>query len=108
MNVLSLLHDANISYEIQPGHPLSQSRDIEDLTYDSRKAHAGVAFVCLVGANTDGTTYANQAYQNGCRCFFAQHSLDLPTDAAVNPDTRSRVRHCLLFPQHSFPFRNDN
>lgn len=109
MNVLSLLHDANISYEIQPGHPLSQSRDIEDLTYDSRKAHAGVAFVCLVGANTDGHTYANQAYQNGCRCFFAQHSLDLPPNAAVilTQDTRAALP-ALSAALFSFPQRQLN
>lgn len=63
--------------------------DITAITYDSRKAAAGSLFVCLVGAWLDGHTYAASAYQNGCRAFLVEHTLDLPADAVqiVTDDT---------------------
>ncbi len=54
MNVLSLLHDANISYEIQPGHPLSQNRDIEGLSHmiPEKRMPVSLLFVLWVPIRT--------------------------------------------------------
>lgn len=51
-------------------HTGASETDITAITYDSRKACAGSLFVCLVGAWLDGHTYAESAYQNGCRAFW--------------------------------------
>lgn len=56
---------------------------IVDVVYDSRKAKENTAFVCLVGAASDGHNYAQMAYDKGCRLFFAQRELALPDDARV-------------------------
>lgn len=56
---------------------------IKDIVYDSRKAAPDTAFVCVVGAASDGHDYAGMAYEKGSRLFFAQRELDLPDDAKV-------------------------
>ena len=74
-------------------HTGASDTDITAITYDSRKACAGSLFVCLVGAWLDGHTYAASAYQNGCRAFLVEHTLDLPADAVqiVTDDTRAAL-----------------
>ena len=74
-------------------HTGTSDMDITAITYDSRKAAAGSLFVCLVGAWLDGHTYAASAYQNGCRAFLVEHTLDLPADAVqiVTDDTRAAL-----------------
>ncbi len=56
---------------------------IKDIVYDSRKAAPNTAFVCLVGAKSDGHKFAQMAYDKGARLFFAQKDLALPEDAKV-------------------------
>lgn len=56
---------------------------IKDIVYDSRKAAPDTAFVCLVGAKSDGHKFARMAYDKGTRLFFAQKDLTLPDDAEV-------------------------
>lgn len=74
-------------------HSGSGDADIAAITYDSRKAGPGSLFVCLVGAWMDGHTFAQSAYDNGCRAFLAQRDLGLPEDAAVvlTEDTRAAL-----------------
>ena len=74
-------------------HTGTSDTDITAITYDSRKATAGSLFVCLVGAWLDGHTYAASAYQNGCRAFLVEHTLDLPADAVqiITDDTRAAL-----------------
>ena len=74
-------------------HTGASETDITAITYDSRKACAGSLFVCLVGAWLDGHTYAESAYQNGCRAFLVEHRVDLPADAVqiVTDDTRAAL-----------------
>ncbi|MCQ2423555.1 MAG: UDP-N-acetylmuramoyl-L-alanyl-D-glutamate--2,6-diaminopimelate ligase [Clostridia bacterium] len=65
--------------------------EIERIEYDSRRADAGCLFVCMPGARTDGHDFARFAYEAGCRCFLAEHKVDLPADAAqiIADDTRA-------------------
>ena len=56
---------------------------ISDIVYDSRKAKAGVIFVCIVGAVADGHKYAQSAYDKGARVFVCEKPLSLPSDALV-------------------------
>lgn len=67
--------------------------DITDIAYDSRKAGAGIAFVCLEGAFADGHKYAKSAYDKGSRVFVCSKQIDLPGDALVimTDNTRSAL-----------------
>ena len=56
---------------------------ISDIVYDSRKAKAGVIFVCIVGAVADGHKYARSAYDKGARVFVCEKPLELPSDALI-------------------------
>ncbi len=87
MNLQTLLH--TIEYTLLQGTP----GEIAEITYDSRKAGPGTLFVCLVGASTDGHSYAQSAYEKGCRAFLAERPLALPLDACVvvTGDTRSAL-----------------
>ena len=74
-------------------HTGASDAEISAITYDSRKAGPGALFVCLVGAWMDGHTFARSAYDQGCRAFLVEHTLDLPADAAqiVTEDTRAAL-----------------
>lgn len=74
-------------------HTGASDAEISAITYDSRKAGPGALFVCLVGAWMDGHTFARSAYDQGCRAFLVEHTLDLPADAAqiVTDDTRAAL-----------------
>ncbi len=65
------------------------------LVYDSRRASADTAFVCMPGARLDGHDFARAVYDAGCRIFFAERTLDLPDDALVIicDDTRASLPH---------------
>lgn len=71
---------ADIEYTLH-GKSDADGIHIEDIVYDSRRAAAGTMFVCLVGAVSDGHSYAPGAYENGCRVFMVEHKLGLPSDA---------------------------
>lgn len=74
-------------------HTGDSAAEIAGIVYDSRKAAAGTLFVCLVGAWADGHTYAQSAYNNGCRAFLCEHTVNLPADAVqiLTPDTRAAL-----------------
>ncbi|MEE1115049.1 MAG: UDP-N-acetylmuramoyl-L-alanyl-D-glutamate--2,6-diaminopimelate ligase [Eubacterium sp.] len=74
-----------------PETEAAETTDVISVTYDSRKAGKGSLFICLVGVNSDGHDYAASAYENGCRTFFTQKTLDLPEDAVqiIAENTRS-------------------
>lgn len=67
--------------------------EIKDIAYDSRKSGKDILFVCLVGAFTDGHSYAMSAYEKGCRVFLCQREVDLPRDALIiiTENTRSAL-----------------
>lgn len=56
---------------------------IASLEFDSRKANAQTAFVCIVGSQANGHHYVAQAYAQGCRVFITQEKVDLAADAFV-------------------------
>lgn len=74
-------------------HTGASDAEITAITYDSRKAGPGALFVCLVGAWLDGHTYAQSAYDRGCRAFLVEHPVALPADAAqiVTENTRAAL-----------------
>ena len=61
--------------------------DIHVITCDSSRVKPGWVFVCIIGTNTDGHQYAQNAYKNGARIILCQHTVNLPNEIIV-PDTR--------------------
>lgn len=50
--------------------------EIEDIVYDSRKANDTNAFICIVGAVTDGHKYIKNTLENGCKVFIIQKDVE--------------------------------
>lgn len=70
-----------------------ENQEISDIVYDSRKAVEGTIFVCLVGVNSDAHSFAQSAYEKGCRVFICEKSVNLPSDAMIifTENTRSTL-----------------
>ena len=51
--------------------------DILDISYDSRKVKKGDVFVCLVGSNSDGHDYAQDAVKNGAIAIVAERKINI-------------------------------
>ncbi len=43
---------------------------VTNIVIDSREAAQGSLFVCVIGENKDGHSFAGSAYENGCRAFL--------------------------------------
>ncbi len=57
----------------------SMDTEIDDVVYDSRKAGKNNAFVCIIGAVTDGHNYISGALDKGCQVFVIQRDIkELP------------------------------
>ncbi len=95
MNLSFLLQAAACPYTVYPEGTDPGLISVSDITYDSRKAGAELAFVCLTGARTDGHDFASAAYEAGCRLFFAERPLSLPSDAVtvLFENTRAALPH---------------
>ena len=84
---------SDFEYKTDAADSVICGTDITDIVYDSRKAVAGTLFFCLVGAVSDGHSYAESAYRQGARVFCVEHRLSLPEDAVqiVVENTRSAM-----------------
>lgn len=82
----SLLH--NLEYTLLSGDP--DKCEVRSLCRDSREKTENGIFVCIKGAKSDGHSFAEMAYNNGCRAFVVTHPISLPADACVvlTSDTR--------------------
>ncbi len=72
------------------GHRPPTDAPLAAVCVDSRKAVDNCLFVCIKGFVSDGHAYAPKAYEQGCRYFLVEKTLDLPEDALqiLVPDTR--------------------
>ncbi|MBE6656874.1 MAG: UDP-N-acetylmuramoyl-L-alanyl-D-glutamate--2,6-diaminopimelate ligase [Ruminococcaceae bacterium] len=94
MTISALLTESGITCSVSHGDlgPWD-SISLTALVYDSRRAAADTAFVCMPGARLDGHDFAQAVYDAGCRIFFAERPLPLHDDALVIvcPDTRAAL-----------------
>ena len=72
------------------------SREIRELSFDSRTVSPGALFFCLKGAKQDGHDYAAAAYARGCRNFVCEEKLELPSDASQTIVANSRRALALM------------
>ena len=75
--LISLLED--IEYVLEGDKSLLSSM-VSTLAFHSSKVQFGTAFFCLIGAHTDGHTFAEDAYNKGARIFFCERTLNLCND----------------------------
>lgn len=72
MKLRELLCD--IDYKLLQGN---LEVDVNDITFDSRKAAKGVAFVCLTGAQVDGHDYIDSAIELGCNVVIVEKEVEM-------------------------------
>ncbi len=71
MKLSALLH--GVPHTLCQGNP---DAEISDIIYDSRKACAGVVFVCIEGTQRDSHDFAQDCVQNGVVALVIQHDID--------------------------------
>lgn len=71
MNLRELL--VSVDYCLVQGQ---MNKDIIDVVYDSRKAKEKTAFICMIGAATDGHRYIQSALNNGCDTFIIEKNIE--------------------------------
>ena len=69
----------------------ADSCEVIDIVYNSANAKADTVFVCVVGARSDGHSFAPDAYKRGCRIFVVSHGIDLPDDAIIYKAQNTRI-----------------
>lgn len=62
--------------------------EVGSLVYNSSAARDGSAFFCVVGENTDGHLYIEQAIENGAQAIIGSNEEILSTKAERYPDVR--------------------
>lgn len=86
MNLRELLNNVNVS-EIRG----NENKNIENISYDTRKVDEKSLFVCIKGINTDRHKFVLQAYEKGCRAFVSEYPLDLEGIANVVVDDTNKA-----------------
>lgn len=73
------------------------NRDVTQVIYDSRKISEGCLFICIVGANFDGHTFAAEAVQKGAKVLVVSKEVELPGDADVTVIRVEDTRYAMAF-----------
>ena len=76
--------------------------EVVDITYDSRKVKKGYAFVCLVGHNSDGHDYIQDAIDSGASVIISQIEIAVPSVTVIQVEnTRTFLAGmCVNFFEH--------
>ena len=85
-----------IEYTLLQG---SLETDAADLIYDSRKVAPGTAFICMVGAVTDGHQYIPDAVQKGASVIVlerAEEAAQIPEEVTVLQVASARYALALM------------
>lgn len=85
--------------------------ELNDVVYDSRKAGKDNAFVCIIGAVTDGHNYIQSALNNGCQVFIIQKNMDELEILAntsddvtiIHTDNTRRALSCMAAAIYDYP-----
>lgn len=61
----------------------TKDREVTAVVYDSRKVEEGCLFVCIIGANFDGHTAAEEAVKNGAKVLVVSKEIEMDAEADV-------------------------
>lgn len=86
MKLRELLKD--VDYQLVQGN---LDLEIEDIAYDSRKVHEGVAFVAMKGFRVNGHDYIDQAVKAGALCVIVEDMVNVREDVTVIKLVDTRV-----------------
>lgn len=71
--------------------------EINDICYDSREIKKKDAFVCLIGIDTNGHQYIQNAIQKGCNCIIIGQEINEKIDKSITivkvKDTRTTLSY---------------
>lgn len=71
--------------------------EVNDICYDSRKIKKKDAFVCLIGIDTNGHQYIQNAIQKGCNCIIICQEINEKIDKSITivkvKDTRTTLSY---------------
>lgn len=70
----------NISYTLLKGN---LDIEINDIKYDSRKVNKGDIYVALIGFNSDGHEFINDAIKNGANTIVISRIMDIKEDVNI-------------------------
>ena len=97
MKLLDLLE--NLQYECVKGN---LDREITQVVYDSRKLCEGCLFICIVGANFDGHSFAAEAVEKGARVLVVSKEVEVSADADVTIIQVEDTRYAMAFISAAF------
>ena len=84
----------NLQYKCVKG---DLDREITQVVYDSRKLCEGCLFLCIVGANFDGHSFAAEAVEKGARVLVVSKEVEVPEDADVTILKVEDTRYAMAF-----------
>ena len=71
--------------------------EVNDICYDSREIKKKDAFVCLIGIDTNGHQYIQNAIQKGCNCIIICQEINEKIDKSITiikvKDTRTTLSY---------------
>lgn len=70
---------------------------VTDLVYNSAAVTKDCMFVCIVGANFDAHTKAEEIAANGAKAIVISHDIDLPADTDLTVIRVADTRYALAF-----------
>lgn len=91
MKIKDLL--SSVEYTLIQG---TDTQDVCDVIYDSRKVVGGCAFVCIKGYATDGHKYAADAVEKGATVLIVTDDVDVPAEVTVIKVADARVALCAM------------
>ena len=91
MKINELLN--GVDYRIQQG---DADAEVTTLIYDSRKAEAGCAFVCISGAVSDGHKYVPDVCKAEPALIVAEHEIEAPDSVCVAVTDNNRRALALM------------
>lgn len=69
-----------LEYELLQG---DLEQEVTDVVYDSRKAAAGVVFVCMKGTRNDSHTFIPEVLAAGVTVLVTEHQVEVPAEVTV-------------------------
>ena len=91
--LLGALEQIGFEELTKSNHLLANTRHVNNITLDSRKADKHCAFVALKGSTSDGYDYIDSAVDNGCTLILSEKGLSQSTHISASGQHYSVIAH---------------
>lgn len=75
----------------------SIEKDVTAVVYDSRKVTEGCMFICIIGAKSDGHSYAEEVIKKGAAVLVVEKDIELPVDKEITVIKVADSRYAMAF-----------